>query len=361
MPAKKWVKFFFIVFLTCVNSVAIFNWRIDSLGLFKTNAYIGKIVNEVTNNKIVNLFEKNFNYGILRKEIIQNTLHKVDWIVLGSSRSMALRKRFFLKEADTFQNYSIPAASLKNYMAIVSIFKDYQKTLPENVIIEIDPTLFNTLNREDKNRFLNDDYIRLLNEITGQVINKSPFNIDFIKKLYTTDYLFTNIEFLRKRYISGFEINTVTDTSDYLGYLIEPDGSRHYSLAQKKASSEIVERQAVAIGKFSPLMGGFNELANVSMFELFIQYLTSHDVNVIFYLPPYHPITYDLFLKHDTYKIIAEVEKYILTYASRNDIVVLGSYDPQKLHLVTTDFVDGVHTQASVPERIFKELKERGK
>ena len=100
----------------------------------------------------------------------------------------------------------------------------------------------------------------------------------------------------------------------------------------------------------------YKELSNTELFEKLITYLKDNKVNVYFYLTPYNPITYDILVSKEKYKIIDEVEIYVKEFAKQNNIKVVGSYDPHKLNLKNEHFFDGMHSLDIAYEIIFKDL-----
>ncbi|WP_320971640.1 hypothetical protein [Enterocloster bolteae] len=63
-------------------------------------------------------------------------------------------------------------------------------------------------------------------------------------------------------------------------------------------------------------------------FENLVNYFVSEGIEVIFYLPPYHPIVYDYINKHEKYREVLLAEKYFKDFAIDNSIELYGSYDP---------------------------------
>ncbi|MDQ7045263.1 MAG: hypothetical protein Q9M32_05040 [Sulfurimonas sp.] len=98
----------------------------------------------------------------------------------------------------------------------------------------------------------------------------------------------------------------------------------------------------------------FNKLENVKLFENFIKYLESRNTKVIFFLPPYNPITYDLLTKQSEYKIINKVERYLNKLANEHNISIKGSYNPHNYSFENKDFSDGMHGHGSVAKKIFE-------
>ncbi len=137
----------------------------------------------------------------------------------------------------------------------------------------------------------------------------------------------------------------------------EPDGSIQYPFKFRNPDFIKVKEEAISYTKGSVYSLENFEFLNIEIFEAFISFLKSEKINIIFYLPPYNPYTYDILIEKDKYKIINEVEEYLIKLASKKDIKVLGSYNPHKYNLKNENFFDGMHSLDNVYEKIFQELK----
>jgi hypothetical protein len=74
-------------------------------------------------------------------------------------------------------------------------------------------------------------------------------------------------------------------------------------------------------------------------------------VRVIFYLPPFHPLTYEKMVGY--FPMVPEVERYLRGFAAGKGIAVIGSFNPAVSGFTSLDFFDGSHGHGSVPERLF--------
>ena len=90
-----------------------------------------------------------------------------------------------------------------------------------------------------------------------------------------------------------------------------------------------------------------------SEFDLLIQHLLQQNIEVIFYLSPYHPFVYEEIEQSQKYNMVLAVEKKKKKYASKYKIKVLGSYSPEKCNIKDVDFYDGFHLKESGANKIF--------
>ncbi|MGZ3606017.1 MAG: hypothetical protein ACXU9P_13815, partial [Thermodesulfobacteriota bacterium] len=77
----------------------------------------------------------------LQRLIVEHYPRTRDMIVVGSSRTMRLQKRFIHGDLDFF-NHSMAGADLEDYVAILGLYRD-KGSLPKTVVFSIDPWIFN--------------------------------------------------------------------------------------------------------------------------------------------------------------------------------------------------------------------------
>lgn len=147
----------------------------------------------------------------------------------------------------------------------------------------------------------------------------------------------------------------IVDTIETDDFIRVDDGSIYYPYKIRYKTSDLVKLDAVAFAKYNPYsLGKYDELTNLKFFEDFVGYLQLNKVNVILFLPPYNPISYDLLVESKKYNIILDVEKFLKNFAKLNNIEIKGSYNPHNYGLAYEDFFDGVHGRDLVLKKIFQ-------
>jgi len=86
----------------------------------------------------------------------------------------------------------------------------------------------------------------------------------------------------------------------------------------------------------------------------FIDYLQHKNIEVIFFISPYHPLVYNHFQNAKEYKIIIETEKFYTQLAKDKNIKIVGTYNPAKLGLSNSAFYDGPHCKYEALQSIWK-------
>ena len=352
----RWLKYSISLMLIIILIISIFNFKIDSLGLFGNSNYLSKAAKSLTNgNMIAGL--KDYDERLFQELIIKNLKVKNDVIAIGSSRTMQLRKRYFLEDGKNFFNHSVSGATLEDYIAIIGAYELLHQYIPSVVIFGIDPWVFNKNNSQNRWKSLNKYYKYEI----AKIYNKKKYsdrsiNINKWQQLINYDYTISNIKFYKALLKKKGQIFYITDTINVDDSIKETDGSIHYPFKKRYIKENKVKINAIAYtNKPVYSLEKFIELNNddIKLFENFIKYLHSKNTKIIFFLPPYNPITYDLLIKKPEYQIINKVEKYLVKFANKSNITLKGSYNPHKYNLVNKDFYDGMHGRDIAIEKIF--------
>lgn len=353
---KKWIKIWLFVSIIIVL-VGIFNYKIDSLGLVNKNGYLDNVAMDLSNGKIVAGL-KNFDERIFRKKIIENLNVSPIWVAIGSSRIMQLRQDMILPKDIMFQNYSVSGASLEDYMALIQIHKNHFKEYPQNIIIGVDPWIFNKYHGQKRYKSIQESYDDFLKTLGEKELKKTQHYDNFLK-IFSYEYLVENIKFLINNFANGMKGYYIVDSLDVDDSLRLADGSLYYSSDKRNPNFLKVQQKAVAYASGQVYsLEKFETISNQKIFEKFINHLKKHDVNVIFYLPPYNPYAYDLIIKSQKYKHIKTVEKYLRTFSNEYKIKVIGSYNPYTVEAKNNDFFDGMHALDHLYYKLFKEIKK---
>ena len=140
-----------------------------------------------------------------------------------------------------------------------------------------------------------------------------------------------------------FYATSETNIDDGIRYC---DGSTEYDVEVRNRSLNDVNDAArnYSSGNVYQLED-FNELSkNYCGFLIdMLDYFNENDIEVTFFLPPYHPYVYETLSNSDKYGIINDVEIYLRALANERNIKVYGSYNPDKVNCKDADFLDGMH------------------
>lgn len=351
MYYKKFVSMFVCISIFILLIIVGFNYFVDPANLFHKKNVDYAVDNMVKGKGVVNLINMDERY-FMKKFIIKSN-EKPDVIVLGSSRSMGIKKEFF-KNSSKFSNYSVSGAGMNDYISLWYIFRSHFGQNPNTIILGIDPWVLNINNGDDRWRSLSQEYyqaVLILDLDDKKSINQR--NIDILKKfreLFSIKYFKESIR-LRKSKIfpKAVDSDSLIDED-----MIMPDGSRKYGIKTNSIDKDVVDERATSyIGNGNIYQLNGYESLDKNKLNNFINYLQKENIEIIFYLPPYHPKVYNYILNNSKYKNVVHAELFLRDIALKHKIKVYGSYNPKNCGVDLQDFTDGMHMKTSGYQKIF--------
>lgn len=350
----NWLQYSISFIFIIIFIVSIFNYKIDSLGIFGNSNYLSQAAKALTSGKMIAGL-KDYDERLLQELVIKNLEVKNDVIAIGSSKTMLLRKRFFLDNKINFFNHSVSGASLEDYIAVVGAYEKIHGYLPSSIILGIDPWVFNKNSGQKRWQTLSKYYDYEVNKIyNGKKEKSNNINITKWKQLVNYDYTISNIKFFKTLFKNKGKAFYITETIEIDDRITEIDGSIHYPYKQRHPKYEEVKESAIkSANKPVYSLERYNFFNNTKLFEDFIKYLQLNNVKIVFFLPPYNPFAYDRLIQNKDYKILTKVETYLKLFALKNNIEVKGSYNPYVYNLKNEDFFDGMHGNEGVVKNIF--------
>lgn len=342
---------FFIIPLIIL--IILTNYFVDPANLF-SNDYedgLAEILHDGKNAAGV----YDYNERIFQKKYIEKMDSKLDLVVLGSSRSLQIREEFF--DEDQFFNHGVSGAVLEDYIAITEIYRE-NNLLPEKIILGLNPWIFNKNNGETRWESIDEYYYAFLGENieNEEIILEEKFG-RYYKQLLSPTYFQSSVEMLLRG--EAFSDYYSTDKENLEIPVKREDGSLVYEEKRRRISAEDAEVQAqnyIRNGVYS--LERFEEIdpRYLEQFKKMVDFYKDKDVEIVFYLPPYHPLVFDYIKKQEDYRIMFDVENYLRKFAEEKNIEVVGSYDYRRLDLNKSDFHDGMHPKENVMEELFTDL-----
>ncbi|MDD3324194.1 MAG: hypothetical protein PHN38_03625 [Sulfurospirillaceae bacterium] len=341
------VKFFLFSSLLLAG-IVFFNYKIDYAGFFNQKLYLVDVANEMINgNSVVGL--KNYDEKLLQKIIINKFVQEPDTIVLGSSRSMLVRYDFIPKSGDIFYyNHAVSGAVLGDMIDIVKEYKT-KGNLPKRIIMGIDPWIFNRVNGAEN----------LRNLLGMKSLEKKELDGVKYKNLVNFEYTKENVLFFYRNFNHQGQYSIAKNSEGINDYVLDKFGSHYYPNVVDAEIERVLagEKKQIQVDNRYYELLGFKMLSNTEVFEQFIHYLKENKVEVVLFLHPYHPEIYPLLLNHDTFRMILKVENYVKDFSQRNDIQILGSYNPSLYEIKKYDYADGQHGKEIVYQKIFESMR----
>jgi len=347
------VKRFVLLFLASLalfgGTVALINYRVDPSGIFigsrgGPELQLAKILSEKSNA----LVGFNFDERIFQMFRVRMEKAFPPMIITGSSRTMPISSQTLRAPC---LNMSVSGASLEDHIALAIAAK--HKPGSKVFLLGMDPWAFNTNLGPTGWRSISDSVAAALTEIG--LTTKVPTGASHSKYLQLLNYDYTkaSVELLFHPGRSKREITATTSESPSEDRaLIRSDGSREGSLRSSNSDQEAINKLAIENSK--PPVTNLNnfELSNqaIKSFLLLVDCL-SRQGRVVLVLPPYHPLYYSRIVK--TYPEVVEVEQILKSEAAKRNIPVIGSYDPDRIGCVDSDFIDGMHPTEGCWKKLF--------
>jgi hypothetical protein len=351
---KRVLSFFSPIFLVVVGV----NYFGDAANLF-SDSYESKVAEEIVNgNNVTNIL--NCDERVLQRLIINKLDYCPDIVVIGSSRIMEIRQSMF-KESSLMNN-GVSGATIEDLLALIELYET-KNCLPKRIIMGLDPWTLNKNNEQVRWRALESEYLANLKRLK---IDDNPiFNISFqegiknviksqIKyyQLVSPSYFKISLKMLLFQNKSVFLTkNNFNDTFTRLS-----DGSVSYGLEYRskndaevnKKVSQFIRGNLYSIQNFTELEKGIQ-----LQLESLIIHLKSRNVEIEFFLAPYHPDVYKI-VEKEPYLMVLESEKFFLFLAKQHQIKVFGSFDPQPFSLSKSFFYDGMHCDSNAINLLLK-------
>jgi hypothetical protein len=333
-----WFKTLIFSIAVSLLSIAGFNYAVDTNMVFHPEN-IKVITEKIMDGHMVS-YNLNISDRRIQSLVVEDSDTKIDTVIIGSSRSAQVGIEHFNKNAvkGTFWNNSVAGAGFEDFLGITGIYIR-EGYLPKMMLIFVDPWIFNKNNFDSRYKDIESEYNLAKNIIFGDNSDskevKSPLSglsaltsLDYTKENLKSLFRGNEYEIVEKRQPKKF----VRGPGGRIYYPLERDDSKRIMADIKSFISPPVYR-----------LEGFDSIDHTKRFESYIKYLTDNDVDVALALTPYPPFVYDFLTINNNYKVIISVENYILDFAAKKDLQVLGSYSPYKLNLSNSDFLDGMH------------------
>ncbi len=337
-------KFIFktIIISTIISSFMIFiNFLGDAGNLF-SKSYEMEIVEMLGFNNVTNI--SNYDERAFQRDFINSLETKPDIIAIGSSRVMSIDSDYFNDQI--FINNGVSGATIEDIIAIYQMYKS-KDILPKEIIFGVDPWIFNINNGQNRWLSIEKEY----NEYYNIKETKTDLGFKILKysQLFSPSYLQASINVL----LSEKKLTTTTKkynkgrTKLKDGSLVEAQDLREITINQLDYEVQnYIQNKQYSIEEFYSISPKkYLEFQNLCLDIL------ENDIELSFFLSPYHPLVYKK-IKQD-YDIVLDVEKEIIEFAINHNINIIGSYSPHKVGVDEKDFFDGLHLQKISTKKIF--------
>ena len=338
--------------VTLLCSVGAINFAVDPAQLFHGGVcerHVADLLAAGTNAANVD----NYDERLLQRYYVDALQAAKDILVIGSSRSMEIRSAMFPHHS--LFNASVSGASIEDLISIYQMYFE-RGFVPKLLILGVDPWLLNEANGQTRWGTLSQEYFAARRRLGLDVQSLTPWKHhgrSKFRELLSLAYLERSLSEWTNRSDAGLADATALDVGDVP--IKRADGSLAYGRAFRSAVPSKVLADAVSYATKKPAysLGDFKGLSPVieGTFERFVTDLQTHGVEVVLYLPPYHPETYRLLVADSEYRIIQDAERYFRDFGARHAVRVTGSYNPSDIPCDASEFFDGMHPKEPCVEK----------
>lgn len=338
--------------LLCIPLV---NYFIDPAHMY--DHYEQQIVSLLQEHKYVINVDPDKDERALMKAMIDSCERDIDVLILGSSRIMLLSEKMF--GGKHILNVGVSGATYEDIAALLYHFLQKHKP-PQTIILGIDPQHFNANIGDTRWKSIDKEYAAYSKEVLQENVS-CGFNTEKWANLFSIPYFKESVRYYAKHRCSNeirmkavdceIEAEDI-ETGSAIGY----DGSLIYgreyemlplSTTNTKAKNETYQQWE-----------NYTELSarEIWRWEKLIQYIYIYeqDIKLYFYKAAFHPITYKRMMEEARYEGMRKGMEQIDKIAKENDIVLIGSYNPDDYHLRDSDFYDGMHMRRDAVERMLR-------
>jgi len=332
------------------------NYKEDPANIFRKGPYEKGIVKYLNEGKNVTNVT-NYDERLLQRYFITDYKNCPEVIVLGSSRVMQLGKGFFPNE--NLMNNGVSGASIEDLLAIYDLYENKGCGI-KKVRIGLDPYFLNDNNDQSRWKALTIEYNEMLGKLGLSKYVEMPLLDQSIyvkyNQLWSLSYFKTSWSYFIRGVDVHYRPTNKTISKDFTKLT---DGSIIYGESSRNSTLEIVNGYATLSITETPMyaMREFKQLSPKyqTIFKHFIDYLQKKNIEVEFFISPYHPIVYDFIKKSKDYQIVFEVEKYFNQFAAERKLKLIGTYSPYVYHFNDSAFYDGFHCRESALQKVFEQ------
>jgi len=346
-----------LLLLPLLAGMLLLNWFVDPAHLRAPDAYERGVVSMLAQGQAVTNVVNDDASAILEYHILAQT-SAPDVLLLGTSKSKGIHSDFF--PGQTFFNAALSGSGLGDLLVIYDLYES-RGLVPSEVILELNPWLLSAGRASQSKRFesrraeLEWNLLRDGAPARPSRVKRPRFSQTFYARIFTPDYFQSSLLQLWSASMHGAAPRAyhAGDATNGLTYF--PDGSilvRPDMIAN--LGTEIPEAYALKYGWDPP--GGIPlqmDPRQRKILEALLARLLEAGVKVTFYLPPYHPTSYELMMNAPS-RFVTTIQAYFIGLAQANGVTVIGSFNPGDLGVTNADFYDPTHISTEALLRIFE-------
>jgi len=345
-----------IVFVNC--------W-VDPAHLLSGERYERGIADLLLQGHNVAYISPNYNDRLVQKFYIEGLSKPKDIVVLGSSRSMQINPRWFSK--GSFFNHSVVAGSLDDYMAIYQLYRQ-KHWHPSVVIFCLDS--WNFYGNSHHGSPLTVALIKNYDTIAATLgIPSNPMisqwkviksRVERYAEIVSPNYFQESLMTLREEAMQGNSRHYFATSKTEDRYPVKlHDGRQTFGEIELTRHGSVSAVRSFA-GNAAHLYRGYAKRIDSQdqrKFEALVRLMRNEGVKMILFLPPFHPEVYHVLSRTRDLEAHDRVESYLRNFASRERLLLIGSYNAATCGFDEADFYDDIHARAWALRRLFADKK----
>ncbi len=329
-------------------SAATLNWAIDPAGVFRKTSFGQRYAKALMASEYGLVSPKSVDEREFKVELAKHSV-QYDCVVIGSSHVMQVgsaRKHRSFPGCRSILNLGVSGAAIEDHVVLTWLTLSEGK--PRMLILGIDPWTF-AFGKDARWKVrYTEQYYLARNEIEGTKLANSRSS-DHWSSLITGQYTARSLDQLLRGSITP-TIDAVQRVDEDVGDklpIVLPDGSLVYSaeyIANAKKSS-------IPVGGYTYATDGMvNDLRAINLYRKLILWVRLNGVKPVLLMTPYHQNVWMLEASPNV-KAMEPTEKIVREIGSELDVPVIGSYKPDIVGCLPSEFYDFMHPMASCVAR----------
>ncbi|MBR0178528.1 MAG: hypothetical protein IJQ11_14000 [Bacteroidales bacterium] len=340
-----------LAYLFPIGAVILgFNCFVDPSHVYSGSKYEKQMVEMLlASKKNVTNVELNYKERVFKSLWCENYSDSVDIVVLGNSRVMCISEKYF--QGKRIMNLGVSSGSIEDECALMSACYTNGQC-PKIVVLGVDPFHFNDYNDKARWKEIETWYNHYQTEVNGKRLSIwQRFNKEKWVNLFSLSYFQRSI-----RYHNQTKKNELIVTENFNNEqnTIHYDGSISYGESMRNRLQD--ETDEIARAYKHGQWYNFSCISREKTEELqgLIDYIKLHDSEIVLFLSPYHPLTWQRFMSQIEYKEVKNAEILVDRIAKENDLTVIGNWNPDICGCDKTCFYDAGHLREKGLDILFK-------
>lgn len=350
--SKRYFIQFILTIIFFLVTIALININIDpekiypdKIKFFKNPFQVEKEIDKLIQSEGYLVYEQKYWNEREFYNILSTKYKNVECIILGGSSTFTASKKqspsILNKNCNSILNLALSGGSIEDYFALSNNINP-EFIQGKKILLGIQPFTLN-FNRDLRWLIYSENFNEFVNKINFQraSLNNLYFNnsniANLVKNLTSFEYLKESLKILFLINEKNFKIKKSFDQKDLASRnIIVFDGSRKIQVPKNNKidfSSNLINYKIINNRWYDETV--------LKLLKNYKDYYSSKN-QIIFILTPYHPYVWTL-KNEPIVTAMIEVEEVIHSFAKKNKIKIIGSFNPKNVGCNEFEFFDALH------------------